>query len=84
MKQIALPKILLNPIYVSGLDQPLEGIANELDKQGKSEYATALRYAATICRTFSEVCLTKEAILVGESPWPVAQARLQEVIKNRL
>ena len=60
---IALPNILLNPIYVSGLDQPLLSVADILDEQNKPEYARALREAATACDTFAKVNLLKIAEL---------------------
>lgn len=52
---IVLPTLLENPAYVSGLDQPLELVADALDQDGKHEFALALRNAATICKTFAKV-----------------------------
>lgn len=63
MKNIILPNILKNPIYVKTLSQPLSEVANILDEQNQFEHARALRYAATICEVFSEVNLEKKAKL---------------------
>ncbi len=65
MKKIILPNLLLNPVYVSGLREPLEAVAEILDEQDKHEFALALRYAATVCETFCEIHLTKSAVLAG-------------------
>lgn len=61
MNIISLPNILRNPVYVKGLNQPLQDVAEILDEQGKHEHALALRYAAIICDTFAEVNLNKNA-----------------------
>jgi hypothetical protein len=63
MKKIILPPHLLLPIYVSGLREPLEAVAEILDEQGKGIYADALRDAATICEAFAEISLEKTASL---------------------
>ncbi len=62
-KQIVLPNILLNPVFVNGLREPLEAVAEILDEQRKESFALALRNAATICETFSVVNLEKSAEL---------------------
>lgn len=65
-ESIVLPNLLLNPVYVSGLEQPLLSVAEVLDNQGVNpETALALRNAAIICTTFSKINLTKEAFLFG-------------------
>jgi len=64
MKLICLPNLLLNPVYVYGLSQPLETVADILDEQGKYECALSLRNSATVVKTFSEINLTKTAKLI--------------------
>jgi len=56
---IVLPNLLLNPLYIGEMDQPLDSIADVLDSQGKHEFALACRNAAIICKTFSKVHLDK-------------------------
>lgn len=66
-KVIVLPNLLNNPVYVAGLRQPIEAVAEILDAQEKYEHAMALRNAATICETFAEINLNKSAkLLTGE------------------
>lgn len=60
---IVLPNHLYNPIFVSGLSQPLEAVAEILDEQNRPEHALALRDAKTICEVFSKVILEKSAEL---------------------
>lgn len=66
MKQLVLPKILLNPVFIRGMRQPLEEIADLLDAQDKPYHAKALRECATICDAFADVCLDKSATLLVE------------------
>lgn len=58
-----MPNILNNSVYVTGLRNPLEDVADVLDMQGKYEYARALRDAATICETYAAVNIAKTAKL---------------------
>lgn len=60
---LVLPNLLLNPVYVQGLRNPLESVAEILDEQDKPEFALALRYAAQICEAFVAINLTKTARL---------------------
>lgn len=60
---IALPNLLLNPVYVAGLIQPLLDVAEILDEQGRHEHARALRDAGTIANAFARVNLEKSATL---------------------
>lgn len=62
-EQIVLPNILMNPVYVKGLDQPLLTLADRLDKQGHPETAIALRNANSICQTFASIHLDKTHVL---------------------
>lgn len=59
------PHILRNAIYVSGLNQPLEEVAEILDAQDKPYHALALRNAAIICQMYSEVCINQTAVIDG-------------------
>ena len=63
MQVIVMPNLLNNSVYVTGLRNPLEAVAEVLDVQGKYEYAKALRDAATICETYAKVNITGEAKL---------------------
>lgn len=63
LTKLNLPNILLNPVYVEGLEQPLNTVADILDEQSRHEYALALRYAATVCNAFVKLNITKEATL---------------------
>lgn len=60
---IILPKLLTNSIYVKGLREPLEAVAEVLDLQDKHEYANALRDAATIVEVFTKINLENTAKL---------------------
>jgi hypothetical protein len=62
--QIALPKILTNTIYLDGLEQPLNTVAEILDEQGQHEHALAIRNAITIINVFTKVLIKKEATLI--------------------
>lgn len=62
-KMIVLPNHLSNPVFVKGLRQPLEAVAEILDEQGHGHYALSLRDAATVCETFAKVCLEKSDTL---------------------
>lgn len=59
MKSLILPNLLLNSVYVRGLDQPLKTVAEILDEQGLHHYASAIRDAAHICEVFADVNLDK-------------------------
>lgn len=63
---IVLPNILNNPVYVDGLKQPLELVAEILDEQNKSLYALALRESCQIIDAFVKINLLKEAELYSE------------------
>lgn len=62
--RIIPPSILLNPVYLKGMWQPLEDVAEILDEQGKHEHARALRDAITIIQIYTDVLVTKEAVLL--------------------
>ena len=57
---IILPNHLNSGVYLRGLRQPLEQIAEVLDQQGKPAFARALRDAATVCDIFSKVLIEKK------------------------
>ena len=61
-----MPNILNNAIYVAGLRQPLEAVAEILDLQGQYEHALALRNAATIAETYAAVNINKTAKLATD------------------
>jgi hypothetical protein len=65
---IVLPKILSNPVYVEGLDEPLQLIADILADQGEHNYARSLREAAIVCQAFSQVNLRKTHTLYKDEP----------------
>lgn len=56
---IVLPNTLTNPVFLSGMNQPLFSVADILDEQDKPEFALALREAWTIIDTFNKVCILK-------------------------
>lgn len=61
---LVLPNILLNSIYVEGLSQPLDMVADILDEQDKSEFALALRYASIVCKAFCQINILETHKLV--------------------
>lgn len=63
MKTITLPNALTNAVYVKGLQEPLESVAQLLEADGKRNFARALREASTVCQAFANVNLLKEAKL---------------------
>lgn len=65
MKNIILPNLLMNSVYVRGLEQSLNTVADVLDAQDKPEFALSLRYAAQICEVFADVNLDKTAKIVS-------------------
>lgn len=49
-----IQKLLKSPHYISGLQQPLQQVADILDAQDKKEYADALRFAAVVCVLYAD------------------------------
>lgn len=56
---LVMPKLLCNAIYVEGLAQPLNAIADVLDEQDRSEYARAIRASLSIVDYYTKVVLNK-------------------------
>lgn len=64
MKLISPPNILLNSVYLYGLRQPLEQIAEILDGQNRHTFALAVRNACNVVDIYTEVCVDKTAKLI--------------------
>jgi hypothetical protein len=56
---IVLPNYLSNPVFLEGIDQPLNDIADILDEQDRHQHASAVRDALTIIQTFTKVNINK-------------------------
>ena len=67
MKIISVPKLLLDPVYLRGLKQPLEDVAEILDEQDRHYHALALRETMTIIDVYRECLVEKKAMLANDS-----------------
>ncbi len=57
-KDLIVPPLLLqNPVYLAGLHQPLEAVADILDEQGQHEHAMCIRYAVQIVSIYHRVLI---------------------------
>lgn len=63
---IVPPTYLNNSVYVRGLRQPLEELAELLDEQNKPSYARSLRDVATICDLYAAIVIEKSATLIKQ------------------